>query len=92
MGWTSGSASDGCGFDAQALGMKLRGSLKVEIVGGLFALGGELRKKRFAVGSEEGLDRGGLGCVGGCARRRAGLIAGREALVHLLIDATGMFG
>ena len=80
------------GFDAQELGVELGGALEVEIGGGAFAVGGELGEEGFAVGGEEGLDGGGLGGVGGCACGRAGLIAGRETLVHLLIDAAGMFG
>ena len=82
----------GGGFDAQELGVELRGALEVEIGGGLLALGGELGEEGFAVGREENLDGGGFGGVGGCALGRAGLIAGRETLVHLLVDAAGMLG
>ena len=82
----------GGGFDAQELGVELGGALEVEAGGGLLALGGELSEERFAVGGEEGLDCGGFGGVGGRALGRAGLVAGREALVHLTVDAAGMLG
>ena len=80
----------GGGFDAQELGVELGGALEVEAGGGLLALGGELGEKGFAVRGEEGFDGGGLGGVGGRALGRAGLVAGREALVHLTVDAAGM--
>jgi len=72
--------------------VKLGGALEVEVCGGLLAVGGELGEEGFAVGREEGLDGDGFGCVRGCALGRAGLVAGREALVHLLIDTAGMLG
>jgi len=82
----------GGGLDAQELGVELGGALEVKVDGGLLALGGELGDEGLAVGGEEGFDGGGLGGVGGCSCGRAGLIAGREALVHLLVDAAGVLG
>ncbi len=82
----------GGGLDAQELGVELGGALEVEVGGGAFAVGGELGEEGLAVGGEEGLDRGGLGGVGGRALGRAGLVAWREALVHLTVDAAGMLG
>ncbi len=72
--------------------MELGGALKIKIVGGLLTVGGEVGEEGFAARGEESLDGGGLGGVCGSACGRAGLIAGRETLVHLLIDAAGMFG
>ncbi len=60
--------------------------------GGLFALGGDLGEKAFASGVEELFYGGGFGGVGGGALGGVGLVAGGQALVHLLIHAAGVGG
>ena len=92
MGWTSESARDCAGFDSLPLLVDSCGALEVKLGGGCFALGGEGREHGLAAGVEETLYSGGFGFVGRGAGRRAGLVARREALVHLLVDAAGMLG
>ena len=74
------------------LGVESGCALEVEIGGGLVALGGDLGNEALAVGVEEGFDGGGFGGVGGRALGGDGLVAGGQALVHLLVDAAGVGG
>jgi len=84
---------EGCGgFDLLPLRVDRGGALEVEFDGGVFAVGAEWGEHRFAAGVEERFHGGGFGDVGGGALGRAGLVARREALLHLLVYAAGMLG
>ena len=80
------------GFDLLPLLVDSGGALEVEFGRGGFAFGGERREHGLAVRREEGLHGCGFGGVRGCALGSAGLVAGREALFHLLVDAAGVLG
>ena len=92
MGWTSSSARDcaaltfcHCAWSSAARSK----SSSAEAASRSAASGASMD---LAAGVEEGLHGGGLGCVSRGALGRAGLVAGREALLHLLVDAAGMLG
>ena len=72
--------------------MEFSGPLEVEFGGGAFAVGGKAREHGFAMGVEKGVHGGSFGGIGSGAGGRAGLVARREALVHLAVDAAGVFG
>ncbi len=82
----------GGGFDLLVLGVEGGGAFEVEIGGGLVAIGGDLGEEALAVGIKESFDCFGLGGVGGGTFGGDGLVAGRQALMHLLVDAAGVGG
>ena len=82
----------GGGFDLLVLGVEGGGAFEVEIGGGLVAIGGDLCEEALAVGIKESFDCFGLGGVGGGTVGGDGLVAGRQALMHLLVDAAGVGG
>ncbi len=77
------------GFYLLPLGVERGGFFELHAGGGLFALEADGDDHAFAAGVEEFF----YGCgFGGVLLWRAGLFAGREALVHLAVDAAGMLG
>ncbi len=77
------------GFDALHLRMKRGGGFKLEVRGGLVALRLENHEAALAAGGQKAFDGGGFF---GIALVGAALVAGREAHLHLGIDAAGMAG